>query len=59
MHREFGLNARIVGIADGTGSAEDPVGLDLIELLRLVDGDAASHLSTKKPEPRRSGSDAQ
>ena len=37
MHREFGLNARIVGIADGTGSAEDPVGLDLIELLRLVD----------------------
>jgi glutamate dehydrogenase len=36
MHREFGENARIVGIADGSGSAEDPNGLDHEELLRLV-----------------------
>ena len=36
MHREFGENARIVGIADGSGSAEDPDGLDHEELLRLV-----------------------
>ncbi|MDP7028826.1 MAG: NAD-glutamate dehydrogenase [Phycisphaerales bacterium] len=37
MHREFGTNARIVGVADGSGSAEDPDGLDHEELLRLVD----------------------
>ncbi len=37
MHREFGTHARIVGIADGSGSAEDPDGLDHEELLRLVD----------------------
>lgn len=35
MHREFGSNARIVGIADGSGSGEDPDGLDIGELLRL------------------------
>ncbi len=37
MHREFGENACIVGIADGSGSAEDPAGLNHEELLRLVD----------------------
>ncbi|MCH2141697.1 MAG: NAD-glutamate dehydrogenase [Phycisphaerales bacterium] len=37
MHREFGNRAKIVGIADGSGSAEDPDGLPLDELLRLVD----------------------
>jgi glutamate dehydrogenase len=37
MHREFGENARVVGIADGSGAAEDPDGLDHTELLRLVD----------------------
>jgi glutamate dehydrogenase len=36
MHREFGNNARIVGIADGSGSGDDPIGLDHQELLRLV-----------------------
>jgi len=36
LHREYGKNARIVGIADGSGSAEDPNGLDHEELLRLV-----------------------
>jgi len=34
--REYGSNFRLVGIADGFGSAEDPAGLDHEELLRLV-----------------------
>jgi len=37
MDREFGDHACIVGIADGSGSAEDPAGLNHEELLRLVD----------------------
>ncbi|MCA9290255.1 MAG: NAD-glutamate dehydrogenase [Phycisphaerales bacterium] len=37
LNREYGTNACIVGIADGSGSAEDPDGLDHGELLRLVD----------------------
>jgi glutamate dehydrogenase len=36
LHREYGSHAKIVGIADGSGSAEDPDGLDHDELLRLV-----------------------
>ncbi|MEE8155537.1 MAG: NAD-glutamate dehydrogenase domain-containing protein [Phycisphaerales bacterium] len=36
LHREYGENARIVGIADASGMAEDPDGLDHDELLRLV-----------------------
>ncbi len=36
LHREYGGNARVVGVADGSGSAEDPDGLDHEELLRLV-----------------------
>lgn len=36
LHREYGEHARIVGIADGSGSGEDPDGLDHEELLRLV-----------------------
>lgn len=35
--REFGENARFVGIADGSGCAEDPDGLDMKELLRLAE----------------------
>ncbi len=35
--REYGDNVRIVGIADGSGSGEDPDGLDHQELLRLVE----------------------
>lgn len=38
LHREYGERARIVGIADGSGAAEDPDGLDHQELLRLVEG---------------------
>ena len=36
LHREYGDNARILGIADGSGVAEDPAGLDISELTRLV-----------------------
>ncbi|MGI9015072.1 MAG: NAD-glutamate dehydrogenase domain-containing protein [Phycisphaerales bacterium] len=37
LNREYGKNARIVGIADGSGSAEEADGLDIDELLRLVE----------------------
>jgi glutamate dehydrogenase len=40
LNREFGDRVRVVGIADGSGSAEDPDGLAMEELLRLV-GDSA------------------
>ncbi|MBC24074.1 MAG: hypothetical protein CMJ32_09200 [Phycisphaerae bacterium] len=36
LHREYGENAKIIGIADGSGTCEDPAGLDYDELLRLV-----------------------
>ncbi len=36
IQREHGARARIVAIADGTGAAYDPAGLDWTELLRLV-----------------------
>lgn len=35
LDRDYGANARIVGIADGSGVGEDPEGLDHQELLRL------------------------
>lgn len=39
LHREYGDNCKVVGIADGTGCAEDPDGLNWPELLRLVEHD--------------------
>ena len=39
LDREYGDNAKIVGIADSSGCAEDPTGLDHAELLRLVKND--------------------
>lgn len=36
LNRKFGDNVKICGIADGTGCAEDPDGLNKEELLRLV-----------------------
>src|SRR6185503_12088887 len=36
LHREYGSNAKIIGIADGSGVGEDPDGLSHPELLRLV-----------------------
>jgi glutamate dehydrogenase len=35
LHRDYGPNVRVVGLADGTGCAEDPEGLPMEELLRL------------------------
>jgi glutamate dehydrogenase len=35
LHREYGENARVVAIGDGTGAAFDPEGLNWGELLRL------------------------
>lgn len=37
LHREYGESCLIVGVADGTGSAEDPEGLCHAELLRLFE----------------------
>jgi glutamate dehydrogenase len=38
LHREYGENARVVAIGDGTGAAFDPDGLKWSELLRLFTG---------------------
>jgi len=38
LHRDYGSNVRVVGLADGTASAEDPDGLPIDELLRLFEG---------------------
>ena len=35
LHREYGENAKVVAISDGTGAAFDPDGLNWNELLRL------------------------
>ena len=37
LFEKFGKNAKILGIADGLGCAEDPQGLNSEELLRLVE----------------------
>lgn len=37
LNREYGDACLIVGVADGTGSAEDPDGLSHKELLRLFE----------------------
>lgn len=55
LHREYGENAKILGIADGSGCAEDPAGLDHAELLRLVEQNqpiAAFDRSALSPEGR-------
>jgi len=38
LHREYGTNARVVGLADGSACVEDPDGLDWDEMLRLFHG---------------------
>ncbi len=38
LARDYGPRARVVGLADGTAVVEDPAGLDMAELMRLVDG---------------------
>lgn len=48
LHRDYGANACIVGVADGSGVGEDPQGLDHAELERLfVAGLAISHFNPK------------
>jgi len=37
LFREYGENVKIVGVADGSGSAEDPKGLPHAELMRLFE----------------------
>nr|CCA24867.1 Glu/Leu/Phe/Val dehydrogenase putative [Albugo laibachii Nc14]CCA24951.1 NADspecific glutamate dehydrogenase putative [Albugo laibachii Nc14] len=37
LHRQYSKNVRVVGICDGTGSLENSDGLDMEELLRLVE----------------------
>ena len=37
LHREYADRVKILGIADGSGSGEDPAGLDMTELTELVD----------------------
>lgn len=52
LHREYGNNARIVGIADGSGCGEDPAGLDHQELLRLFQaGLPIKHFDRTKLSP--------
>lgn len=38
LARDYGARARVVGLADGTAVVEDPAGLDMSELLRMVEG---------------------
>jgi glutamate dehydrogenase len=50
--REYGDNAKILGIADHSGCAEDPDGLDHEELLRLViEAKCISHFDSAKLGP--------
>jgi len=52
LHREYGENAIVVGIADHSGCAEDPEGLNWAELLRLVDEELCiSHFDKTKLSP--------
>jgi len=37
LYRDYGDNVRVVGLADGTASAEDPNGIPMKELMRMVD----------------------
>ena len=39
LHRDYNGNAKVVGMADGTATAEDPDGLCMDELMRMVDAD--------------------
>ena len=55
LHREYGDHARIVGIADGSGVAEDPQGLDHEELIRLVKNNAP----IAEYNPKKLGSEGQ
>ena len=46
LFRDYPNTARVVAVADGTGAASDPEGLNAKELVRLVDEGRASQTST-------------
>jgi len=53
LHREYGPMVRVVGMADGSGCAEDPQGLPMAELLRLFElGLPLSHLDKASLGPQ-------
>jgi len=53
LSRDYGHNARIVGVADGSGIGEDPHGLDHGELLRLFQaGLAIAHFNPARLSPQ-------
>ena len=39
LDQYYGENAHLVGICDGTATIEDPEGIDMSEILRLVEED--------------------
>jgi glutamate dehydrogenase len=55
LHRNYGQNAKIVAIADGTGVGEDPDGLNHDELLRCSRRSGASPPFDKKKLGRAAG----
>lgn len=51
--REYGANVKVVGIADHSGCAEDPDGLDHEEIMRLVkESKCISHFNTSRLGPK-------
>ncbi len=53
LDRDYGANARVVGVADGSGCGEDPDGLDHSELLRLFQaGLPIASFDPKRLSPR-------
>ncbi len=53
LERDYGKNAVIVGVADGSGSGEDPEGLDHAELIRLFhDALPIAKFDVKKLSPK-------
>lgn len=53
LDRDYGNNAQIIGVADGSGIGEDPAGLDHAELRRLfVEGLAIAQFDPKRLSPK-------
>jgi len=53
LHRDYGEHVRVVGMADGSGCAEDTDGLPMLDLLRLFEqGLPLAHLRTDLLGPR-------
>jgi len=53
LERDYGANAKVVGVGDGSGCGEDPEGLDKQELVRLFrEGLPIASFDKKKLSPR-------